>query len=92
MFYEDEGRNLRNNIGQKLFVDEACGVLDEHDDECNGREQHLNGQVVGTRVNEAGLNVTKDDGREDRGAQQIDRDEKVMGKRERDKFEEWDDD
>jgi len=82
----------RERPAQVLYVEEACGVLDERDDECNGREQYLNGQVVGARVNEAGLNVTKDDGREDRGAQQIDRDEKVMGKRERDKFEEWDDD
>ena len=47
---------------------------------------------MGARVNEAGLDVMKDDGREGRSAQQSDRDGKVMGKRDCDEFEEWDDD
>ena len=68
------------------------GVCKGHEDEFNGRERYLNGQVVRARVNEAGLDVTEDDGRGGRSTQQNDRDEKVMGKRDCDEFEEWDDD
>ena len=67
-------------------------VCHGHEDEYNGRERYLNGQVVGARVNEAGLDVTEDDGRGGNSTQQRDRDEKVMGKRDCDEFEEWDDD
>ena len=89
---EGASLNNMNNARRRLFVDDARGVHEGHEDEFNGRERYLNGQVVRARVNEAGLDVTEDDGRGGNSTQQRDRDEKVMGKRDCDEFEEWDDD
>jgi len=87
----EAGRSM-SSTRRRLFVDDARGVCQGHEDEFNGRERYLNGQVVGARVNEAGLDVTEDDGRGGRSTPHNDRDEKVMGKRDCDEFEEWDDD
>jgi hypothetical protein len=95
---DEHEANGGQRVRRRLFLNEE-ELTDERNEmevgermsEMSGQERQMNGQVVGARVNEEGIDVTKDDGRASWGARKMDTKEKVRGKRNIDEFETSDD-